>query len=916
MSDKLNTAGFIGWIIRNKLTVTTGILIVTSLLGYAMLKIVLNADFSTYLRQDDPVVQTYNYIGKTFASKSMALVLIQADDVFNKETLQLIKDLSDGYEELDGIAYVTSLTVLSKDIYVNDVVSEDGKLTVIAIRLMHGIYEFDVTKEIKKITETIASNKEQISYGGMPFLMYHMTLLIIETVEYLEPVMIFLMIAILLIGFRRVGDVFVPFMVVAFSVIWTVGLMTLLGISLNMLTGIMPIILVAMGSADGIHIMKRYYEKRQTGKEPAEAIRAAFSELGSPIIITTLTTMIGFLSLLISNFSVIQQFGLVTSLGVFLALVATFLLVPTLLAFSRSKNKTGDTHARSKKIGFMDRWAEMVFKRRVAILLLTGVVVILSAIMLPRIKKDVDWSLCLKKGGKAHRAEMLLRRYFGGTVPIQALVKGEIGNPFTLKAMRYLERYMETLPYVGETQSMASLISEMNAVMNGRYVVPEADEGVANLWFLIEGEEVVEQLVNKDKTEGLVSARLASWDSGILGEALGKIEQVTKGLPEKILVVDLREVPDGAREILLGIRGERIAENLKRDLLGRKIALDFEQLRGIVENALSSKVLRGGDHGIIQQKVLNYLLSDEAELESISEEEAVLIARKIVSEIKEKGSIGPEKILTFIRLEKKHAETEDTEELAQSLDKIVRVAVGEVKVVSVLEKIREMLPPGAEDSRELLRDLKGDLWEMNEDLIALGMDEYIGLQAPPNQKIREISVSFENAGLASVLKRMEEELVPSQVMSLLIALVLTATALGLIFRSFAIGIMGMIPLCLTILVNFAVMGYFRIGLDSFTSMVASVAIGLGIDTDVHFISCLKREFSQLGDELKALKKTLSTTGVAILINALTVGFGFAILLFAGGQHVRRFGGLVALTVILSAIFTLTVLPAVIMLVKP
>jgi predicted RND superfamily exporter protein len=140
-------------------------------------------------------------------------------------------------------------------------------------------------------------------------------------------------------------------------------------------------------------------------------------------------------------------------------------------------------------------------------------------------------------------------------------------------------------------------------------------------------------------------------------------------------------------------------------------------------------------------------------------------------------------------------------------------------------------------------------------------------------------------------------------------------AMGFIFRSPTIGLISIIPIGLTILINFAVMGYFKIGLDSFTAMIASVALGLGIDFNVHFISCFKRELSEMGDELEALKKTLSTTGVAILINALTVGLGFAVLLLAGGQHMRRFGGLVALTVILSAIFSFTLLPAIALLFK-
>lgn len=126
----------------------------------------------------------------------------------------------------------------------------------------------------------------------------------------------------------------------------------------------------------------------------------------------------------------------------------------------------------------------------------------------------------------------------------------------------------------------------------------------------------------------------------------------------------------------------------------------------------------------------------------------------------------------------------------------------------------------------------------------------------------------------------------------------------------------MIPTTLTIVVNFAVMAVLDIGLDSFTTMIASVAIGLGIDTDIHFISSFKQEFARLGDTLKALQATFSTTGVAILINALTVGLGFAVLLLAGGQHVRRFGGLVSLTILLSALFSLSILPAMLLAVKP
>ncbi len=945
--------GLIEFIIRNRGIGITILILLTLLLGYEMVNVRLNADFTTYLRQDDPLVQQFNLIGEEYASKSMALVLIEADDVFTPDTLKLIRDLTYAYEELDGVAYVTSLTnvldfkktewglevgklirrgeipetkeelkrlkdyVLSKEMYVKDLVSEDGKSTIIIIRLMHGVDEFGVTKEIKRITEDIAPDTGKISYGGMPFLMYNMTLLIVENVERLEPVMLLLMLGILFIGFRKVGGVFLPLAVVAFSIIWTVGLMTLFDISLNLLTGIMPIILIAMGSADGIHIMRRYYEKREAGKEPIEAIKETFSELGIPIIITTFTTVIGFLSLLVSNFSVIQQFGIVTAIGIFIALLVTFLLFPVILSHSKAKMEEKKRLKDHERLRFMEHMAHIVFKNKTAIVILSGVIVILAVAIIPMIEKDVDWSLCLKKGSKAHRAEMLLRRDFGGTLPIQVLVKGDIKGPFTLKAMRYLERYMETVPSVAESKSIASVMSEMNDVMNGRYVVPETREGVANLWFLIEDEEIVEQMVKEDESEALIQAKIDTWHTGTMSKAVDNINRFIASLPEKVVVVKLDEVSPEARDALLKIRSKRIADNILRDIERRGIKVERGEVNSIVKTALFEEGLKEEGYNKVQRKVVDYLLSEGAEVERVSEVEASAIAEDVVKKLKRKASINGEEILAIAKSKIKKVSKEDMSELAKSLEVIVREAVGEARVAFVLGKIRGILPPDSDRIRDLFRDLKGDLWEMNENLVALRMDDYNGLpEITDFSKTRELSVSFENTGLAAVLKKMEEELTPTQVLSLLIALVLVAVTLGLIFRSFSIGIVGVIPITLTILVNFAVMGLLNIGLDSFTAMIASVAIGLGIDTDVHFISCFKREFSSLRDELNALKRTFSTTGVAILINALTVGLGFAVLLLAGGQHVRRFGGLVALTVVVSAFFTFTVLPAIMMVIKP
>ena len=567
------------------------LLAVTLILSYGILKVNINADFSTYLREDDPVVQQFNLIGEVYASKSLALVLIEADDVFHPDTLTLIQELTDAYEALDDVAYVTSLMnvtdikgteegleigslisewelpesqkdrdrlktyVLAKERYVKDIVSEDGKLTAIVIRLMPDVYEFITASKIKEVTEAIAPNLDQISYGGLPFMMHQMTLNIMKNMTYLEPVMFLLMISVLFLGFRKPGGVILPLLVVAFTIIWTVGLMAVFDLELNMLTALVPVLLVAMGSADGVHIMKRYYEKQQEGIPPNEAIRTTFSEMSTPIILTTVTTMVGFLSLVSSDFDVVKEFGIVTTLGVFLALAVTFVIIPVLLSYSNAKPAA--TPSRKMPVRghrLTQAWGNLIFHHKGKVLILSTVLVLAAAILIPMLKKSVDWSLCLPKGSKAHQAEMLLREHFGGTVPVQFLVKGPMKDAATLKVMRYLERYVDSVPSIGETQSIADIMAEMNEAMAFRYRVPETSAAVANLWFLIETEDILEQFVREDEVEGLIQAKLDSWDTEILAEVMEQVQQFVATLPEKLFMVNLAEAAPDVKAPLLTIR--------------------------------------------------------------------------------------------------------------------------------------------------------------------------------------------------------------------------------------------------------------------------------------------------------------------------------------------------------------------------
>ncbi len=600
-----------------------------------------------------------------------------------------------------------------------------------------------------------------------------------------------------------------------------------------------------------------------------------------------------------------------------MALLITYFFLPAVLSFSKATGKYGKKEIKKRSNRLAETVGEFIYRRKAVVLVLAAGLVIVSVVGITKIYTDVDHSLCLKKNSKPYNADMLLRKKFGGSIPVQVKIEGDLKNPATLKSMRYVERYINQLPLISEPLSLASTLSEMNNTMNGRYVVPESREGVANLLFLIEGEDIMDQMVTSDFSNALIQAKLATWATASMVKTVEGIDQFIAGFPRSLAVIDMSEVPTHKKEAILNVRKKKIAENIYMDLRSRGIEVEKSRIEELIDSVLSQEELDEGIFKEMERKAEAYLLSDESEVEMDSQSQATRLARKIIDVIRREKRILPEKIEHIVRSELAGEDDEYLGELSDSLAVLFAEVIGEKRVDSAFKKLVEMLPVRADKFRELTKNLKGDLWEMNENLMVMSLEEYQEISGGTNPPtVREVEISITHTGIGPVLKKQEETLIPSLLTSMLIALVVVGIMLALMLRSVVMGVISLIPIIMTIMVNYAVMGYGGIGLDSFTSMIAALAIGLGIDYAVHFNSRFKRELFKVKDELLALKNTLGTTGVAIVINALTVGVGFTVLLFAGGQHIRMFGGLTALTLFICAVLTLFVLPSLTLLLRP
>jgi len=173
----------------------------------------------------------------------------------------------------------------------------------------------------------------------------------------------------------------------------------------------------------------------------------------------------------------------------------------------------------------------------------------------------------------------------------------------------------------------------------------------------------------------------------------------------------------------------------------------------------------------------------------------------------------------------------------------------------------------------------------------------------------EISIT----GMPFVDVTMDNSLIKSQLSSLSIALIFVIIIIGIILKSIKSGLQAALPIMATIIILFGMMGFLGIPLNIGTVLVASVALGIGIDYSIHIISHFNDSLRKGSNVDQALGDAILISGKAIVINVFSVTAGFLVLLFSQMVPLQYFGLLVAISMIGSGLGALTLLPVILVL---
>ena len=192
-------------------------------------------------------------------------------------------------------------------------------------------------------------------------------------------------------------------------------------------------------------------------------------------------------------------------------------------------------------------------------------------------------------------------------------------------------------------------------------------------------------------------------------------------------------------------------------------------------------------------------------------------------------------------------------------------------------------------------------------IFAKYMDEFI------KQNSRE-DCEIQITGMPFVDITMDRSLINSQLGSISIAIIFVIIIVGLMLRSLKNGLFASIPIIAAIIILFGVMGLTGISLNIATVLVASVALGIGIDYSIHIISHFNDIFEKSGELEQSIRKTLLISGNAIIINVISVSAGFLVLIFSDMVPLQYFGILIAISMLSSSLGAMTLLPAILIMI--
>lgn len=521
----------------------------------------------------------YQSARRNFGSDETIMVAVDADDVFSPQSIDLISRLTARLSKIPGVEKVVSMTsaltiratdygmdiapimekvpetpeefdVLRSDVMANplitsSLISAENNTTAIIVNL--GITQDQkFFTQVNSAVDAIVKEEAQgtrVWVTGSTRIKHATTEIVLNDLINFPPLITVVMMVLLWLMLRSIAGVLVPLITVIISVVWTLATITTLGYSLNILTALVPPLLMILTLSYSMYFVSDFLQALRTEKvgegEVAEILRKA----SLPVFLAGLTTTVGFSSLCLSELNAIREFGLFAVIGVVYATIISLTLTPSLLVLLKRWLKiTAEPQVAVKETAFdqiIQRVARFDAEHRKSIFVIAGIVFVTSVGGMTQLRVGTEHITNFKPDSDIRLAFEHANERLNGINPFNIVVESKFPNAFkepaNLRAIEELQQWLEAQPEIGGTTSLVNYIKFVNRSFNDNNPafdkIPDTRKEIGQLLFFTESDDT-ERLVASNHQAINIIVRAKVIDSDDVAHLIARVNQRLKQLPE------------------------------------------------------------------------------------------------------------------------------------------------------------------------------------------------------------------------------------------------------------------------------------------------------------------------------------------------------------------------------------------------
>ncbi|MDR1956372.1 MAG: MMPL family transporter [Treponema sp.] len=849
-----------------------------------------------FVPENDEARLVSAYIDDTFGSSLFILVGLERPygTVFDREFLSRVQDYVDRIGEIEIVGTVNSLMttdyitgtgdalvveplvgahfsgtpeeiaelkrrVLSWDMYRRTLISDDFSATQILVPLEITVENAGRPEvvasflEIRDLAREMFDGLATVYVTGMPVLSATINEAVQRDLMLLVPVVIGVVLVIVFLPLRRLSFVLLSLLSVLLAVIWSIGAMPLFDIKLSVISTVLPVILIAVGNSYALHLIIHYIEDL---KEAHLDFDHMSREAHRDVVITLVRTIIK---------------------PIFLAALTTMV---SFFSFCFTQVLP------IREFGYFSGFG-VVASFVITLTLTPALLIIRGPRAMGALQKRKAHGDARSGSEREDRVNHHIAGFFSALARRQYLVLG-----------------------AAAVLLVVSLYGASQVIIDNvfvEYFKPDTDINRSDNFIRAQfgGSKVINIVVQADTPEILLHPDTLGALDDLNTYLMTKVPETGKVMGFTDLIKRINQVFN-VEESPLGLQAQNVSPSAGTEDFGFGFGFEDPESAGpelgFSGFSEASPLAEFPDPEEIPADPYPYTpreLAGMLEKALSAGGNRSMDASRLVWEVQKQVNYEGAAYYEIPRDPQRYGKT-SPEELQQLVSNYLVLLSGNIESYT-----NDPLEPTAIKTTVQLRTIGQD----DTDKAVKAITRYVEANFPDTVRVVVGGTALVEASLNNLV-------VQSLWTSMIIALVSLFGIMAVCNRSVVAGLLSIGPLCLLILINFAIMGLTGIKLNIGTAMISSLSMGIGIDYTVHFLEAYKREYRAYQGRGDFLNKAYRTSGMAILVDALATGLGFAVLILSQFNMLADLGLLIAMALLMSALVGLIIVPALLLVIKP